>query len=114
MEKEDLPLLRRFLVEPDAPGSVSGLGSGRVGPAELERRWAEDGLLGGDESFLAVALEDGTCVGWVSWKARTHGNWEIGIALRGAPGPRPRDRPHSGCWSATYSTTPLPTASTNA
>ncbi len=49
--------------------------------SELRRRWEADRLCG-EESFLAVALEDGTCAGWVNWRpAGHHGNYEIGIAL---------------------------------
>ena len=81
VEEEDLSLVCRLLVDPDAPGEFQWFGFRAARAKEIERRWAEEGLLGGDNRFLAIALEDGTCVGWVDWKARTHGNWEIGIAL---------------------------------
>lgn len=49
---------------------------------DLERRWAEDGLVGGDSSFLAVGLEDGGCAGDVNWRAvGESGSYEIGIFL---------------------------------
>jgi [ribosomal protein S5]-alanine N-acetyltransferase len=48
----------------------------------IERRWHDDELIGADSSFLAVELEDGTCAGWVTWRAVAgSNNFEIGIAL---------------------------------
>lgn len=79
--EEDLPALRRFLTDPGSTGPFQWFGF-RVRQAnDLERRWREDGLLDGDERYLAVELPDNTCAGWVNWRARTHGNCEIGIAL---------------------------------
>jgi RimJ/RimL family protein N-acetyltransferase len=49
---------------------------------DFERRWRDDGLIGGDSSFLAVGLEGGTCAGWVTWRPLgSSDNFEIGIAL---------------------------------
>lgn len=49
---------------------------------ELLRRFEADGLLGPDESFLAVGLEEHTCAGWVNWRpVGPFANYEIGIAL---------------------------------
>jgi RimJ/RimL family protein N-acetyltransferase len=76
-----MPLLLRILTEPDAPGEFQWFGFRVSKRQQLEARWREDGLIGGDESFLAVEAEDGSCAGWVNWRARTHGNWEIGIVL---------------------------------
>jgi RimJ/RimL family protein N-acetyltransferase len=81
IEEADLPLLRRFEVDADMPGEFEWFGFRPARANDIERRWREDGLIGGGESLLAVALDDGTCAGLVNWKAQTHGNWEIGIAL---------------------------------
>ncbi len=35
----------------------------------------------GEESFLAVALEDGSCIGWVNWRPGRFGVLEIGCAV---------------------------------
>lgn len=81
IEEPDLALLRRIDVDPGTPGEFEWFGFQPLKANQIERRWKEDGLIGGDVSYLAVGLEDGTCAGLVDWKARVHGNWEIGIAL---------------------------------
>jgi RimJ/RimL family protein N-acetyltransferase len=82
IRREDLSLLGRLLVDPTATGEFQWFGYLQVPRLnDLERRWEEDGLIG-DESFLAVSLEDGTCIGWVNWRrAGRFGAFEIGIAL---------------------------------
>jgi RimJ/RimL family protein N-acetyltransferase len=77
----DLPLLRRIEVDADVPGEFEWFGFRPARAKDIERRWKEDGLVGGEQSLLAVSLEDGTCVGLVDWRAQTQGNWEIGIVL---------------------------------
>lgn len=81
VEADDLPLLSRFLTDPVASGEFEWFGYRLSRVKNLERRWQEDGLIG-EESFLVVALEDGTCIGWVNWRpAGRFGAYEIGISL---------------------------------
>ena len=82
VEEADLPLLTRLLWDPAAPGEHQWFGFRTDVARATERRWREDGLTGGEASFLAVEDADGTCAGWVSWRpvAKT-GNVEIGIGL---------------------------------
>lgn len=48
---------------------------------ELERRWHEDGLMGGDRSFLSV-VQQAELAGWVTWRQFDRSAaLEIGIAL---------------------------------
>ncbi len=82
VEEHDLTRLVRLFWDPEAPGEYQWFGF-RVNKArDIERRWRDDGLIGAESSFLAVELEDGTCAGWVNWRAVTGTpNFEIGIAL---------------------------------
>lgn len=68
--------------DPTVPGEFQWFGFRVVKAREVERRWAEDGLIGGDWSTLAVGLQNGSCVGDVSWRVvgETR-NVEIGIWL---------------------------------
>jgi hypothetical protein len=50
VEAEDLPLLGRFLTDPEATGEFEWFGYRVSRVKELERRWHEDGLIG-EESF---------------------------------------------------------------
>lgn len=82
MQADDLPRLLRFLDDPHAAGEWQWFGF-RTGRArELERRWSEDGLIGGEQSYLAVVAED-ELAGWVTWLPvpRSSAAVEIGIAL---------------------------------
>jgi len=82
IEAADLPELTRLLSEPEATGEFQWFGFRRERVRRLESRWADDGLLGQEESFLAVALDDGTCIGWVNWRpSGGFGAFEIGAAL---------------------------------
>jgi RimJ/RimL family protein N-acetyltransferase len=79
---EDLHLLGRFLTDPVAGGEFEWFGYRVPRVKHLERRWHEDGLIGEEESFLAIAIEDGTCIGWVNWRpVDRFGAYEIGISL---------------------------------
>jgi RimJ/RimL family protein N-acetyltransferase len=82
VEEADLPRLTRLLWDPAAPGEHQWFGFRTDVARATVRRWREDGLAGGDASFLAVEDADGTCAGWVTWRpvGRT-GNVEIGIGL---------------------------------
>jgi RimJ/RimL family protein N-acetyltransferase len=80
--EEELVELLRLLWDPDAPGAYQWFGYRMTTVRQLERRWREDGLIGDESSYLAVALDDETCAGWVTWRPiGTTSNLEIGIAL---------------------------------
>jgi L-amino acid N-acyltransferase YncA len=70
------------LWDPEAPGEYQWFGFRIDKVRDVERRWRDDGLIGADSSFLAVDVDDGTCAGWVTWRAVAGStNFEIGIAL---------------------------------
>ncbi len=82
IDEQELADLLRLLWDPEAPGEYEWFGFRMETVKEVERRWQDDGLVGKTSSFLAVGLEDGTCAGWVNWRAIAGtGNLEIGIAL---------------------------------
>ena len=82
IEEHDLTHLVLLLWDPEAPGEYQWFGFRIDKVRDIERRWRDDGLMGEDSSFLAVELEDGTCAGWVTWRAVARStNFEIGIAL---------------------------------
>ena len=70
----------RVFVDSTASGEFEWFGYRTDRFKQIERRWQEDGLIG-EESFLAVVLEDETCIGWVNWRPGRFGAYEIGIAL---------------------------------
>jgi RimJ/RimL family protein N-acetyltransferase len=79
---EELAHLLQLLWDPAAPGEYQWFGFRMNTARELERRWHEDGLIGGAASYLAVGLDDGGCAGWVTWRpVGATPNYEIGIAL---------------------------------
>lgn len=80
VEAEHLAVLGRLFIDPTASGEFEWFGYRTDRFKQIERRWHDDGLIG-EESFLAVVLEDGTCIGWVNWRAGRFGVYEIGIAL---------------------------------
>jgi RimJ/RimL family protein N-acetyltransferase len=80
VHQSGLPELTRLYSDPTWPGDYQWFGFRIAKAREIERRWSEDGLIGGPGSTLTVALEDGTCVGVVSWRpVGETGNFEIGI-----------------------------------
>ena len=82
VESEELDHLLRLQWDPSAPGEFQWFGFRMDTVRELERRWQEDGLIGGAASYLAVGVDDGGCAGWVSWRSLgATPNYEIGIAL---------------------------------
>jgi [ribosomal protein S5]-alanine N-acetyltransferase len=81
IEEAQLPNLLRLLVDPHTAGEFQWFGHRVTMAKELQRRWPEDGLLGGESCFLAVCLDEETCAGWVTWRSILFGNCEIGIAL---------------------------------
>ena len=81
IEERDIDGLLRFFTEPGLAGEFQWFGFRAQDALDLRRRWEQD-RLSGEESFLAVSLEDGSCAGWVNWRpAGRYGNFEIGIAL---------------------------------
>jgi [ribosomal protein S5]-alanine N-acetyltransferase len=78
----DLPLLRRFQVE---PGLIGLDWAGYQDQQKIDRRFAEDGYL--SENGGRLMVDDGraeTAAGFVSFTPRKYVNlthWEIGIAL---------------------------------
>lgn len=79
--ESDLPQLTRFLDDPEATGEFQWFGFRVERVRELERRWRDDGLIGVEQSHLAVDVA-GKLAGWVTWLpvARSAGI-ETGIAL---------------------------------
>ena len=84
IRETDLEMLTRFATDPafSAPYEWSGFKS----PEGFRRRWEEDGFLGKDPRYLAVAQADETVLGWVVWRdpnlfGREGLVWEIGILL---------------------------------
>jgi RimJ/RimL family protein N-acetyltransferase len=69
-----------MLVDPTATGEFEWFGHRADRLRDIERRWQDDGLIG-EDSFLAVVLEDGPCIGWVNWRPGRFGAYEIGCAL---------------------------------
>ena len=82
VEQAELPALMRIHTDPSVPGEFQWFGFRVARARELERRWAEDGLIGPDSSTLAIALDDGTLAGVVTWRpVEATGNFEIGICV---------------------------------
>jgi RimJ/RimL family protein N-acetyltransferase len=82
VEKPELPELMRIHTDPDVPGEFQWFGFRVAKAHELERRWAEDGLVGAGSSTLAIGLDEGRCAGVVSWRpVGETGNLEIGICV---------------------------------
>ncbi|WP_046733804.1 GNAT family N-acetyltransferase [Streptomyces humi] len=83
--EDDLPLLERFLLDPEAASGFQWFGWRDLG--RFRRRFAENGLLGPDGGQLVVdagPASDGP-YGFVSWHRLTAGptayHWGMGIAL---------------------------------
>lgn len=82
VEQRDLPMFRRFLIE---PGLVGLDWAGYRDPETSARRLASDGYLGHDDGRLMV--DDGSAdeaAGFVSYRRKTYAtvdHFEIGIAL---------------------------------
>jgi [ribosomal protein S5]-alanine N-acetyltransferase len=79
--EDDLPMLRRFAVEPGLIGN-DWLGFRDAGAQD--RRFALDGYLGTDNGRLIVQVRN-QATGFVTWSAHSYGGsagfWEIGIVL---------------------------------
>ena len=77
---DDLAMLRRFAVEPEAVGPHW---TGFRDAGAVERRFAADGYLGPDGGRLVVEV-DGAAAGFVGWHAvavTSPRYWNIGIVL---------------------------------
>jgi RimJ/RimL family protein N-acetyltransferase len=84
VEEADLEQLVRLAWDPSATGEFQWFGFRMDKARETERRWHDDGLIGDESSFLAVAAGeagDEACAGWVSWRRVRPTTFEIGIAL---------------------------------
>ena len=82
VQQSDLPEVLRIYSDPTVPGEFQWFGFRMAKAREIERRWAEDGLIGRDSAVLAVGLDDGTCTGVVTWRpVGETGNLEIGICV---------------------------------
>jgi ribosomal-protein-alanine N-acetyltransferase len=82
--ESDLQDLSRFATDPSALGEFEWVGF--ADPNVRRRRWQEDGFIGKESSWLAVALPDGAFAGIVSWRVIPTGGpdggcFEMGIAL---------------------------------
>jgi len=81
--EDDLAMLRRFLTE---PGLIGLDWAGFRDAGKIDRRFATDGYLSDDETWLMVSVDDdGTAGGFVSYRKGQFGAagpyYEIGIAL---------------------------------
>lgn len=78
----DLPVLERFLTDPEAAGPFSWFGW--ADPGRFRRGWAENGLLSPDGGQLMVAAGDDR-LGFVAWRKVVTGPasscWSIGAQL---------------------------------
>lgn len=82
VSESDLALVVRFAWDADAVGEFDWFGFKMDRARELERRFREDGLAGGDSSYLTVVVGDDECAGVVDWRpVGRSGNHEIGAAL---------------------------------
>ena len=82
VEEVDLARLMTFLYDAEAASEWLWVGYRMDQARRVERRWHDDGLIGGDQSYLSV-LADGELAGWVTWLPvhRSSGAVEVGIAL---------------------------------
>jgi RimJ/RimL family protein N-acetyltransferase len=84
VEESDLEQVVRLMWDPSAPGEYQWFGFRMDKARQIERRWHDDGLIGDESSFLAVAAGDAgeeACAGWVTWRRVNPTTFEIGIAL---------------------------------
>jgi len=80
VQESELADLVRIHTDPTWPGEYQWFGFRVAKAREIERRWAEDGLIGAADGTLSVELEDGSFAGVVNWRpAGETGNLEIGI-----------------------------------
>ncbi|MFG2865910.1 GNAT family N-acetyltransferase [Streptomyces sioyaensis] len=80
--EDDLPVLDRFLTDPEATGPFQWLGWSD--PGRWRRRWAQDGLLS-DEGGQLMVVAGADRLGFVAWRkavtSRSSFCWNIGAQL---------------------------------
>jgi RimJ/RimL family protein N-acetyltransferase len=82
VRQSEVPELMRIYTDPEVPGEFQWFGFRVAKAHELERRWAEDGLVGAGSATLAIGLDDDRCAGVVVWRpVGETGNFEIGICV---------------------------------
>ncbi|MFG2500303.1 GNAT family N-acetyltransferase [Streptomyces sp. NPDC048441] len=83
VREDDLPLLDRFLTDPEACGEFQW--QGWRDPHTFRRRFADDGMLGADKGMLMVVSGTDETLGFVAWRSvvafRTSHYWNVGIQL---------------------------------
>jgi RimJ/RimL family protein N-acetyltransferase len=82
IEESELADMLRCYWDLEVTGEFQWFGFRLAKAREVERRWAEDGLVGAQSGRLAVGLDGGGYAGDVDWRAAGEtGNFEIGIVL---------------------------------
>lgn len=80
--ESDLPMLERFLTDPEATGPFQWMGWSD--PGRVRRLWSEHGFLGEDLGRLVVAVGDER-LGFVAWRkvatSRSSYHWNVGAQL---------------------------------
>ena len=76
--------MARFSTDPEVLGEFEWMGF--RDPRMWRRRWEEDGWIGDNSTWLAIAAPDGSFMGVVSWRDRSEGSnrqacYEIGASL---------------------------------
>jgi RimJ/RimL family protein N-acetyltransferase len=84
IEEADLDEMVRYSTDADAQGQFEWMGF--RDPRMWRRRWEEDGWIGEQSTWLAIATADGTFAGVVSWRDHSQGSnrqacFEIGASL---------------------------------
>ncbi|MFF3906177.1 GNAT family N-acetyltransferase [Streptomyces sp. NPDC001848] len=80
--EDDLPVMERFLTDPEAASSFQWFGW--WDPGRWRREWAENGLLGDERGTLMVVRDDERLglVGFRKvWPTRTTFYWNMGVLL---------------------------------
>jgi RimJ/RimL family protein N-acetyltransferase len=79
----DLDPLEEMFADPEAIGVFNWDGFRTLG--DWRRKFAENGLLGGDRWVLMLEAPDGERAGFISWRpgraGSAHQYWEIGLSL---------------------------------
>ena len=80
----DLEVLTLFATDPAFSGPYEW--GGFRSPEAFKRRWAEDGFVGSEPHYLAVANAQGSALGWVMWEhpyrgIGASGVWVVGVLL---------------------------------
>lgn len=82
VREADLAVLARFHEDATSAGEFQWFGFRPAKARQLERQWAEDGLVSKDSGHLVVSVDGDRCAGEVDWRAVGEtGALEIGIWL---------------------------------